>query len=187
MKVYFRKIFRLTGELLFQPVNFWKNQKDDVRQNLFSGYYLPFVLLVALAAFAGELLRGSRFYLTFPLMAAGRKIVLFLLMYVLAVFFTGELMRSFGGVKNRKSAQKLIVFSMAPVLLVSALTSLFPFLYVINILGLYALYLFWTGVEVGLELPERKKSGYILITILANLFIYSFLNVLLSKLMAAFI
>lgn len=187
MKVYFKKILRLTGELLFHPVNFWEKQKNAGLQNLFTGYFLPLVILDSLAAFVGKLYRGSRFYLTFPLLRAGREFILFLLMYVISVFFTQELTKTFGGVKNRKITQKLVIFSLTPVLLVSALTSLFPFLYMVNVLGLYAFYIFWTGVEVTLELPERKKSGYILVTILANLFIFSFLNITLSKLEAAFI
>ncbi len=187
MKIYLKKLLTNLKEVIFEPVSFWKKQKDTEQHNLFTEYFLPLLIFTSLMVFAGEIYRGSRFYLIYPLMKAGRELILFILFYPVSVFFTKTLMKTFGGTKNRLMAQKLVIFSLTPVLLISAITGLFPFLYMLMILKLYAFYIFWNGVEVSLELPERKKSGYILVAILANLFIFSLLNITLSGLLNAFI
>jgi len=108
------------------------------------------------------------------------------LMYFLGVFFTTELMKTFGGEKNVVIARKLVVYSITPILLVSLLTGMFPFLYVLDILGVYSFYLFWVGARELLTFPDNKENSYILIAIVVNFFLFSFLSVFLSKLLNAY-
>ncbi|WP_372934084.1 Yip1 family protein [Mariniphaga sediminis] len=189
MQKSFKRIVHNIKEVILEPKTFWEKQKQEQpsQMKLLTGYFLPLLLLVALGVFASEMLRGSRFYITFPLMKASREIVLFLLQYVISAFLTNELIKAFGGEKNMHTARKLVVYSLTPYLLVSFVTGLFPFLYVANILGLYGFYIFWTGVSELLVFPEKKQSSYILVTILANFFVFSFLSVLLSRLLTAFL
>ena len=189
MKVNLNQIFIKIKEVIFEPVKFWEQQKAGKNENQqsFSGYFLPLLVLVLLVVFFSELIRGSRFYLDFPLMKAGREILLFLLLYVISVFLTNELIKAFGGQKNIIFARKLVVYSLTPFLLVSLITGMFPFLYVINVLGLYGFYIFWIGVKTLLEFPERKQTSYILVTTMANFFVFSFLSIFLSKLLTAFL
>lgn len=189
MKVNFNQIFIKIKELIFEPPAFWEKQKQgkNLDRQSFIGYFLPLLVLVFLAVFTSELIRGSRFYLTFPLMKAGREVMLFLFQYIISVFFTNELIRTFGGKKNIFIARKLVVYSLTPFLLVSFITGMFPFLYVIDVFGLYGFYLFWTGAKALLEFPERKQTSYILVTILVNFFVFSFLSIFLSKLLSAFL
>jgi hypothetical protein len=95
-------------------------------------------------------------------------------------------MKTFGAEKNAEAARRLVVYSMTPLLLVSIITGLFPFLYVLDILGVYSFYLFWLGAKELLSFPENKEHSYILITIVANFFVFSFLSVFLSKLLNAY-
>jgi len=189
MKVNFNQLFNTLKKVIVEPHNFWEEQKKgkEVNKHLFTLYYLPLLIVVFVAVFTSELIRGSRFYLAFPLMKAGREVILFLLQYIFSVLLTNELIKAFGGEKNFFIARKLVVFSLTPFLLIAIITGLFPFLYVLDILSLYGFYVFWTGVKALLVFPERKQTSYILVTIMANFFVFSFLSIFLSKLLAAFL
>ena len=187
MEFSISNIFNVVKEVVINPKDFWTNQKDsNGSAMLLTGYYFPLLLVVALAVFLGEFFSSSHFYVWFAVFKALREIVLFILQYFIAVFFTVELMRTFGSEKNRQVAQKLVVFSLTPILLVSFITGLFQFLYVIDILGIYGFYIFWVGAKELTSFPNEKQNSYILITLLVNFFIFSFLSVFLSKLMEAF-
>ncbi|WP_372949326.1 YIP1 family protein [Mariniphaga sp.] len=189
MKVNFNRIIKTLKEVIFEPIRFWEQQKESksIDKQSFTGYFLPLLVVIFLAIFVSELIRGSRFYLTFPLMKAGREILLFLFHYVFSVFLTNELIKTFGGIKNIFIARKLVVYSLTPFLLVSLITGMFPFLYVMDALGLYGFFIFWVGVKALLVFPERKQISYILVTTMANFFVFSFLSIFLSKLLTAFL
>lgn len=175
-------------ELLLTPNEFWKNKKEVVSESktLWLTFLLPIMLAVAVAVFMGEFFQRTDFFIEYPLLKALREIVLFTLTYFLGVTITNELMKSFGAEKNIDIARKLVVYSMTPLVLVSIVTGLFPFLYVLDIVGLYSFYLFWLGAKEMLSFPDNKENSYVLITIVANFFVFSFLSVFLSKLLNAY-
>uniref|UniRef100_UPI003216FFEE Yip1 family protein n=1 Tax=uncultured Draconibacterium sp. TaxID=1573823 RepID=UPI003216FFEE len=187
MDLSFSKIVTEIKSLIVNPKEFWKEQKDTSGSKKVSfSYLLPFFVVLAFAVFVGEFFRRTDFFIEYPLLKAVREIFLFVLLYVIGVFFTNELMKTFGGEKNIETARKLVVYSMTPLLIVSIITGLFPFLYVVDILGLYSFYIFWVGAKELIKLPENKEHSYILITIVVNFFVFSFLSVFLSKLLTAY-
>lgn len=188
MDISFSKISTQIKALLFTPAEFWKSERDkkDTNKWLWVSYLLPILLVVALAVFIGEFFRRTDFFIEYPLLKALREIVLFLLHYFVSVFLTTELMKTFGAEKNVDMVRKLVVYSMTPLLLVSIVTGLFPFLYVLDIAGIYSFYLFWVGAKELLTIPENKAHSYCLLAIVVNFFVFSFLSVLLSKLLNAY-
>jgi hypothetical protein len=189
MEISLRQLKNKIKNLIIRPVSFWKNEKleQNGTQQLLAGYFLPLVLLVGAAEFAGQLIRGSGFYLMYPFMLSLREVLLFLLMYGFSVFITRQLIRPFGGRLNLAVVRKLVAYSLIPVMMITVVTNLIPFLYVLQVLGFYGFFVFMAGVEVLVDLPERKRTRYILIAILANFFIFNFLSIFLSKLVASFI
>lgn len=188
MKIAFSDIINNSKQLIINPKLFWLSKKEDLDSSakLLLGYFLPIIIIVAIVVFLGEFLRSSEFYMGTALLKSLRIIVLFLLQYFIATFFTNELIKTFGGEKNIKISQNLVVYSLTPFLLVSIVTGLFPFLYVIDILGLYSFYIFWVGVKELLVFPKNKQSSYALITIVVHFFVFSFLSIILSKLITAY-
>lgn len=187
MEFSFSKLINDVKLILVNPNGFWVEQKVTAdSKKLWLTYLLPIALAGAVAVFIGEFFKRTDFFIQFPLFKAAREVLLFVLQYFISVFFTKELMKTFGGEKNIDLARKLVVYSMTPMLLVSVITGLFPFLYVIDILGIYSFYLFWIGAKELLTFPENKEHSYILITIVVNFFIFSFLSIFLSKLLLRF-
>ncbi len=188
MKILFSTIIDNSKKLVLNPTQFWDERKErlDSPFKLMTGHLLPLLIIVAAAVFVGELFKSTPFYLGTALLKSARVIALFLLEYIFAVFFTNELIKTFGGTKNRAVAQNLVVYSITPFLLVLIVTGLIPFFYVIGIFGLYSFYIFWVGVDQLLTFPENKQSGYSIITIVVNFFVFGFLSVTLSQLINAF-
>lgn len=188
MIVSISDIINKTKEILFNPREFWISKKEDLdsQTNLLVGFLVPLILFIAVAVFLGEFFRSSHFYIGFALMKFARTVVLFLLQYLIAVFFTNQLIKTFGGEKNIVIARNLVVYSLTPFLLVSIITGLFPFLYVIEILGFYSFYIFWSGVKELLVFSDNRQSSYTIITIVVNFFVLGFLSILLSKLLTAY-
>ena len=183
-----RKIVARIKEIILTPQDFWKKQKksEETHTQRIAGFFIPILSAVAIAVFLGEFFRSSHFYMGYAVLKAVREVVLFVLQYVLAVFFTNELIKTFKGEKNIVAVRKLVLFSMTPFLLVSILTGLFQFLYVLDVLGFYGFYIFWLGANELLGLPKEKKDSYIIITILVNFLVFSFLSIILSKLLTAY-
>lgn len=174
--------------VVLTPVDFWENQKETKlsQKDLLLKFFLPVLFIIALAVFTGELIKSNNLYIDFAALKAMREILLFLLQYFIAVFLTSELMKTFGAKKNTKLAQILVVYSLVPILLVSFVSGLFQFLYVIDVLGMYSFYIFWIGANHLLDFPDNKKARYIIITLLVNFFVFSFLSILLSKFIVAY-
>lgn len=181
-------IINNSKQVLFNPKTFWTSKKEslDNQGNLLIGFLIPLILIVTIAVFLGEFFRSTHFYVGIALLKSARVIVLFLLQYFIAVFFTNELIKTFGGTKNIDISRNLIAYSLTPFLLVSIITGLFPFLYIIEILGFYSFFIFWVGVKELLVFDEKKQTSYTLITIVAIFFVFSFLSIILSKLLTAY-
>ncbi|MDX8341025.1 Yip1 family protein [Draconibacterium sp. IB214405] len=187
MEFSFSKHINEIKLLIVKPAEFWEEQKETENSDkLWLSYLLPIVLAVALSVFIGEFFRRTDFFIQYPLVKAFGKVVLFVLQYFVSVFFTTALMKTFGAEKKIDVARKLVVYSMTPMLLVALVTNLFQFLYILDILGMYSFYLFWVGAKKLLTFPNNKEQSYILITIVVNFFVFSFLNVFLSELLKAF-
>lgn len=188
MKFSISNIVAQGKELILTPAVFWKKQKETSKdtKTLWLTYLLPMMLALAVAVFMGEFFRRTDFFIEYPLLKALREIILFGLTYYLGVLISAELMKSFGAGKNVEIARILVAYSMTPIVLISAVTGLFPFLYPLNVVGLYSFYLFWIGVKELLTFPENKEHSYVIITIVANFFVFSFLSFFLSKLLNAY-
>ena len=188
MEISFSKIINRIKGTVFNPKDFWSEQKDNQENKfeLLAGYFFPLLLIIAIAVFLGEFLRSTDFYIVYAILKAVREIILFTLQYFIAVFFTNELIKTFGGEKNIGISRKLVVFSLTPFLMVSLITGLFPFLYVIDVLGIYSFYIFWLGTKELLVFPGQKQNNFILTAILMNFVVFGFLSIILSKLLIGY-
>ena len=185
MELSYKNIIAQTKELIFNSDEFWKRKstcKEGVREVLVM-YLLPVLLVAAIAVFIGEFFRRTDFFIEYPLLKALREVLLFVLQYYVGIFFTTELMKTYGGEKDKEAARKLVGYSFVPFMLASIVTGLFEFLYVLDILGLYGFYLFWQGAKVLVKLPEHKAHSYIVITIVVNFFTFSFFSWFLGRLL----
>jgi hypothetical protein len=65
-------------------------------------------------------------------------------------------------------------------LLMLAVSRLMESLLFLNLLGLYGIYIFWTGMEEMVNPPEHKKLPMMIATFIAMLIIFGLLQIVLS-------
>jgi hypothetical protein len=76
----------------------------------------------------------------------------------------------------------LIVYSITPFLLCQLLSRIFDSLLFVNIIGLYGLYIFWTGTEKLLAPPQYKKMPLLIAAAISLTGIYIVANLILTML-----
>jgi hypothetical protein len=177
------------AKIILEPKEFWVLQKtkNTTQTALLAGYFLPLLLIYAIAVFFGEFFRSSENYSGFAFLKSIREVVLFVGFYFISVYLTNSLIKTLGGRKNIQAVQKLVVYSMTPLLLVSTLTGLFRFLYILGVLSFYCFYIFSIGVNELLELPEQKRSRFIILTSVVNFFTFIIISIILTRTISAYI
>lgn len=174
--------------VILSPREFWSGEKATLygRWTLLGSFYLPLTGIAAFAVFTGAWFGSNHFYIGYALLKALRELILFSLLYLLSIFMINQLLPVFEGIKNLPVVRKLVVFSLTPYLLISVITGLFPALYILEILGLYSVYIFYTGVRELIFLPARKQIRFILVSVLLCLCVFGFLSILLWKIFVAY-
>jgi Yip1 domain len=134
---------------------------------LFKNYVAILAAIPAIATFIGTALIGYnvpglgtiRVSLFSGLLSAIIGYLLaFVVTYVVALI-ADALAPRFGGQQSFANALKLTVYSYTPGWL-AGVFAIIPSLAFLGILGLYALYLFWTGAPVLMRVPPERATGY---------------------------
>lgn len=133
---------------------------------LLVNYVAILAFIPALAGFIG----GSLIGVTTPLLlvrvpissglfgAAVDYLIAFVVVYIVA-FIIDVMAGRFGGRRDFASALKLSVYSFTP-FWIAGIFLLIPGLRFLTILGLYGLYLLWTGVPPLMRAPRDQALGY---------------------------
>jgi hypothetical protein len=119
----------------------------------------------ALAAFIGLALIGRFFGFPAAIGSALSSAIVGFVFSLVSIFIIAKLAAllapKFGGVADDGAALKLVVYSNTAGWLAS-LFFIIPPLGFLAILGLYGIYIFWTGVGPMLRVPEEKKLIFVL-------------------------
>jgi hypothetical protein len=154
-------------------------------------FILPLIFLVALSAFLGSLLFTNTAVSEVYSALVGVKY--FLLIYFViygTAFIFKEITNALDLGRDFNLSIKIIAYSSAPFLLCQIISRLFESFIFVNVLSLYGLYIFWTGVEKMINPPEQKKipmmisvAGVFILLIIAGNWL---LTLILDKLYFAF-
>ncbi|MCE5344739.1 MAG: YIP1 family protein [Bacteroidales bacterium] len=171
--------------IILDPVKAWESIDTEnypvkiVKESLF----IPLVVLISISAITGSLVFvNSRLSPLYSIFAGIKCFGLFYLSVYASAFIFGEITRAFNLGQNFSSSFKLIVYSILPVLLCQVLSRLFESLLFVDVLGLYGLYIFWTGAEKILNPPEDKKVPLLIVTTISFIVVYAATNFILTKL-----
>lgn len=140
--------------------------------DILKGYVLPLAAIGPVAGFIGGQLFGyGAFGISFrPGLIAGLSsaIISYALgilgIFILA-FIANVLAPKFGGTENKLNAFKLVAYG-ATASWLAGIFGLIPSLGFFGLLGLYSIYLFYTGAGPLMNVPQDKAVGYVAVTIL---------------------
>jgi len=178
-KFFFAGIFNtiLNPVKAWETINLENRPVKKVRNNLL----FPLIMLVSAAAFTGSFLFSPVESQLVSSIFTGIKC--FTLMYITIYatsYILGEITYPFDLGRNFSVSFRIIVYSTTPFLMCQILSRIFESLLFVNILGLYGLYIFWTGVEKMLSPPDYKKIPLVIATTITMIGIYVVTDMVLS-------
>lgn len=165
--------------IIVQPKAEWAviDSEPATVGGLYSGYVIPLSLVSALCAMLGMVLFGISLpflgSIKMPLgTALGGAAVRFVAgligIYILALVIDA-LAPTFGGTKNSLQALKVATYSYTAAWVFSILAIIPALAIVGGLLGLYSLYLLYTGLPVLMKSPPEKAFGYTALVVIVGI------------------
>lgn len=167
-------------KILLEPKNEWEviSRETTNTAELYKGYIMPLAAIGPVASIIGMSIVGMslpmagtfRLPLTNSIGSAVVQYVLSLVgVYVLALIID-FLAPTFSGEKNGSQALKLAAYSYTAGWL-AGIFAVIPSLGFLMILGLYGLYLLYTGIPILMKAPREKALGYTATVVIAAIVI----------------
>ena len=173
-------IDRVKG-ILLQPKQEWEIISGEITttSELYKTYIIPLAAIGPVASFIGMSMVGIsmpligtfRVPITTAIASTSVYYVLGLIgVYILALIID-YLAPTFSGEKNMGQALKLAAYSYTAGWL-AAIFIIIPALGILSIIGLYSIYLLYTGIPVLMKAPQEKSLGYTVAVIIAAIIIF---------------
>jgi hypothetical protein len=172
-------IAKRATNIITRPKQEWPviDAEPTTAGELFTRYIMPLSAIPVVAYLIGSTAFGinlpfvGRFRAPVSV-AIGRAITSYILgligVYVMALIIDA-LAPSFGGVKNRIQALKVAAYSYTAAW-VAGILQIFPVLGLIaGLLGLYSIYILYTGLPVLMRSPLEKSFGYTAVVIIVGI------------------
>lgn len=180
-----RFLYQRTKHFIISPAKAWEvvHRENRPIKYVRGSYFMPLIILVSISSLLGSLFFINNTLKPMYSVLTGINTFLFLYIGVYAsAFIVNEITRALDLGHEFLTAFKLVAYSMAPIFLSLTVSRLFESLLFINILGLYGLYIFWTGMEKMINPPEHKKLPMLIATVISMIIIFGLLQILLSRL-----
>ncbi|AUW58471.1 YIP1 family protein [Sphingobium sp. SCG-1] len=139
---------------------------------LFTGYALILAAIPALAGLIGALIFGYGALGVYFRPSIGSAISMAVVQYVLSLvgvtviaFIIDALAPKFGGISNRTQAFKVAIYSYTASW-IAGIFAIIPALSFLMLLGVYSLYLLYTGLPLLMKAPKEKAGSYTAVTVL---------------------
>jgi hypothetical protein len=167
-------------KILLEPKKEWGiiSLETTNTSELYKSYIIPLAAIGPVASIIGMSMMGIsmpfggsfRLPLTTSIGNAVVQYVLSLVGVYLLAMVVDFLAPTFSGEKNSDQALKLAAYSYTAVWL-SGIFVMIPALSFFMILGLYGLYLIYTGIPVLMKAPQEKALGYTVTVVIAAVII----------------
>nr|WP_295239347.1 Yip1 family protein [uncultured Brevundimonas sp.] len=183
-------VARVKG-ILLQPKSEWLKIDGEfaTTKSLFTRY----AMILAAIGPVCSLLGGQLMPIMGMKLSIVGAIVVALVSYgmsLLGVFLLGLIINAlapnFGGTANKVQAMKLAVYSWSAAWL-AGVFGLIPMLGILAILGLYSFYLLFVGLPILMKVPEDKKVGYFIVTVIAGVVMYFIISAIVGAISMSFV
>jgi hypothetical protein len=183
-------VARVKG-ILLQPKSEW--MKIDGEFATTKSLFTRYAMILAAIGPVCSLLGGQLMPIMGMKLSIVGAIVVALVSYgmsLLGVFLLGLIINAlapnFGGTANRVQAMKLAVYSWTAAWL-AGVFGLIPMLGILAILGLYSFYLLFVGLPILMKVPEDKKVGYFIVTVIAGVVMYFIISAIVGAISMSFV
>jgi len=179
--------------IILKPVEEWPKiaAETDSQSEILKNYVLPLAAIGPVASLIGGQIFGYGALFVSYRPSIVSSLVTALLSFVLTIVgvfvlaaIADWLAPKFEGQSNKANAFKLVAYGGTAAWL-AGIFSLVPMLAVFGLLGLYSLYLFYTGVGPMMAVPEAKRIAYTVVTFLAAAVLYWIVALVVGMVVAA--
>lgn len=177
--------------ILLQPKSEW--MKIDGEFATTKSLFTRYAMILAAIGPVCSLLGGQLMPIMGMKLSIVGAIVVALVSYgmsLLGVFLLGLIINAlapnFGGTANKVQAMKLAVYSWTAAWL-AGVFGLIPMLGILAILGLYSFYLLFVGLPILMKVPEDKKVGYFIVTVIAGVVMYFIISAIVGAISMSFV
>lgn len=173
------------ANIIFNPVKAWETIDSENKPNkvLRDSLFIPLLILVSISTFVGSLIfANTELSAVYSIFVGVKSFVLLYLTTYSAAFILKEITHPLDLGRDFNISFRLIVYSIIPFILCEVLSGLFESLLFVDVIGLYGLYIFWTGVEKLLNPAQHKKMPMLIATTISIISIYAALSFVLNML-----
>ncbi len=179
--------------IILKPVEEWPKiaTETDSQGDILRGYVVPLAAIGPVAGLIGGQIFGYGALFVSYRPSIVSSLVTALLSFVLTIVgvfvlaaIADWLAPKFEGQSNRQNAFKLVAYGGTAAWL-AGVFSLVPMLAVFGLLGLYSIYLFYTGVGPMMAVPEAKRIGYTVVTFVVAAVLYWIVALAVGMVVAA--
>lgn len=162
--------------ILLNPSKYWEtiHSENTPVKLIRNNFLLPLVILVSIASITGSLIFfNTELSVVYSIMLGIRIFIVLTATSYITSYILGEITYPLDLGKDFNISFRLIVYSLTPFLLCQILSSVFESLLFVNLIGLYGLYIFWTGADVTLKPPQHKRMPMLIATtvVLAGVYV----------------
>lgn len=138
------ELYRISKTLIVAPKKFWKKEVNSVTLKDVNKYFAWYVIFIALSAFVGEWIAGSKYGVDYWFLFF--KALRDALQYVVAIFIGCWAIKEVLAIESdKRNVIKLVVLSSFPAFITTIITNLLPGAYPLEIFSLYTFYLLYIG------------------------------------------
>lgn len=178
-------VFNRVRNLIVNPKAEWAViQTESLSKDaVVKTYAVPLILIMAACSIVGSIITVSN--LGYAILKA---LGIFGFTYI-GIFVSAriihELTTSFNSKKDLDTTFRLVVYSFTAYFIISALVNLWPPLGMLNVFGLFSLYLFWVGTPILLETPEDNRVGFVVVSALVIAGVFAILYLILEGILTS--
>jgi len=171
--------------IVLNPVKAWEtiDSENKSASKTRDNFFFPLTILVSISAITGSLIYTNATLSPVYSLFIGIKcfVTLYITVYI-GSFIMKEITFPLDLGRDFNLSFRIIVYSLTPLLLCLIISYIFESLLFLDIIGLYGLYIFWTGAEKILNPPQYKKMPLLIATTITVAVIYIATNIVLTKL-----
>ncbi|MCK4920639.1 MAG: YIP1 family protein [Bacteroidales bacterium] len=175
------EIYLTTINLVKEPLITWGQiyKENKVKAKLINDFLIPMSILIGVTTLFGNIFGGIvQASVSFSYIVAS-SIISFLLVF-LEVYLAGWIIfmvaENFNPSVDSNKIFNLVIYSHTPVFLSMAFVKIFPQLYFVSLIGLYSIYIYWTGIELFSGFKSERKIIFMILSGIVTIVLYLFLS-----------
>jgi hypothetical protein len=166
--------------ILFIPLKEWHGIADDSEPlgKIIKYYAWPFIVVSAVVETISLYVRFAenstlaQFKIPFILTILFFNMVAPIFVILSGGLMIGRISKAMGADANRHSSFRLLIYSYTPLFISTILINAGSNIQYLGLISLYAIVIFWLGMDPILHLPSDRKPGFLIVSIMVLCFLF---------------